>query len=732
MKIKLFNTAILIALILCSCNKQDDMQKGIMTNITISASRETTPLTKTSYWDTPNALEVRWKADKSDKIGIFATNSITSNAQFSIAGELLNNDKTANFSGKIDVSNQNDAITLYGYYPYDASQTSKSAIAIDLSSQRQQGIGHVDLGAVDFMAATPITFNNASKMTANNISFSFNPLLTVMSFEITNPQATDMNIRSIRLETIENETPFYTSGSVDISDSNFPITHLENTSTNGLQMFVSGASIPAGDKGCFHMMIFPLTKKLPAQLKVIVKTDTRIYTQTKSTPLNGFVRGKRYIMEVDKLVENTVDEREILKAFYNATNGNSWINKTNWCSDKPLDEWFGISCRDGKVSSISLNNNNLSGYLLGELEKLNSLQSLILGHNNIEGNIPAEIAKMEKLTQLELLNNKMEGEIPQSVQQSRFFGLWDAKYGILPQQEGYGLTMLNDEAPDPLDGLVYTYIKSAKQNEVSIIMMGDGFINSDMGRNGKYENYLSGIADYILSVEPFKSYRDYFTFYFVNAVSKEEGISNEMSTKNTVFSTTVGLENSAGMALNQRLCYEYAEKTGITGDNGAILMIANTNDLGGSSGGRWREGGFAAITLTNDYKNVVLHELGHAFAWLGDEYISAPNQIFTGSWDVEHQAGMRLNIDNTNNPEKVIWKHFIGHPNYPMVGLYEGALWGKGIWRPEKKSCMDDNRPYFNAPSREAIVKRIKKLAKEQYSWDEFVSKDKYNPISDY
>ena len=36
-------------------------------------------------------------------------------------------------------------------------------------------------------------------------------------------------------------------------------------------------------------------------------------------------------------------EREALIAFYKATNGANWTKNTNWCSDKPLSEWYGVS-----------------------------------------------------------------------------------------------------------------------------------------------------------------------------------------------------------------------------------------------------------------------------------------------------------------------------------------------------------------------------------------------------
>lgn len=730
MKFKVFIYSIFTAIVLYGCNEQDDMQ-GInngtgTTPVVISALIDDRDQTKTLYDDSnPDKLVVSW--DNNDKIGLFANNGTTSNALFSI-NQLNGDRKIANFSGNLDITNPNQPITLYGYYPYLESADNKNTLSIDLADQHQFG-GGSSINKYDFMAAIPVTYNKAADINTKEIQFSFQPLLTIMSFEIKNPTAEWMTIKSIRLEVVGNEKPFYTSGKVDLCDSAFPITYTEGGS-NGITLTMTGNSpIPNGGKERFSMVMFPVTEKLPAQLKIIVESNYQTYTQIKTVPKNGFERGKRYIMVVDQLQLNEEKSNEFaaLCEFYKATNGDQWSDNTNWCSDKPLEQWTGVNCMDGRVITISLPNNNLTGHLPEELAQLKKLRFLLLKDNNIEGNIPENFVNLKELQQVELSQNKMSGEIPQMVQQHPLFGLWDASYAILPQQNGYGLTMNELGAPDPLDGLVYPYIKSSKPNEVSIIMMGDGFIASDMGRGGTYETYLSQIADHILSVEPFKSYRDYFTIYFVNAVSKERGISNYNKSVNTAFSSFH--DGNQAIFTNQRLCYEYAEKTGIKGDNGAIIMLANTQLLGGTAGGKWRDGGFTCISLS-DYKNIALHELGHAFAWLGDEYVASSNrdEIFTGSWDEYHNIGARLNIDNTNDPEKVIWKHFIGHPKYQMVGFYEGALWGKGIWRPEQISCMVDNRPYFNAPSREAIVKRIKKIAQEQYSWDEFVSKDKYDP----
>lgn len=64
--------------------------------------------------------------------------------------------------------------------------------------------------------------------------------------------------------------------------------------------------------------------------------------------------------------ELCADENELLVRFYNETVGDQWINNTNWCTNKPASEWFGVYGRHYydehfRVGAIRLPNNNLSG-----------------------------------------------------------------------------------------------------------------------------------------------------------------------------------------------------------------------------------------------------------------------------------------------------------------------------------------------------------------------------------
>lgn len=66
-------------------------------------------------------------------------------------------------------------------------------------------------------------------------------------------------------------------------------------------------------------------------------------------------------------------------------------------------------------------------------------------------------------------------------------------------------------------------------------------------------------------------------------------------------------------------------------------------------------------------------------------------------------------------------------PQYSnTVDIYEGAFFhSRGVFRSEPTSCMHNNIPYYNAISREAMVKRIKKYAGEEYSFEDFKANDR-------
>lgn len=146
------------------------------------------------------------------------------------------------------------------------------------------------------------------------------------------------------------------------------------------------------------------------------------FIMSKAAPAGGFLAGHVYDLTVDENADNIEQqEREALIAFYEATGGPQWTDNTNWCSDKPVSEWYGVSTSwDGTVVGLYLYNNNLTGSIPSEIGKLSHLEWLYLEYNSLSGTLPESISQLQQLNSLVLSDNKLEGTLPES-----FAGLMD-------------------------------------------------------------------------------------------------------------------------------------------------------------------------------------------------------------------------------------------------------------------------------------------------------------------
>jgi Leucine-rich repeat (LRR) protein len=105
-------------------------------------------------------------------------------------------------------------------------------------------------------------------------------------------------------------------------------------------------------------------------------------------------------------------ECEALVALYNSTAGANWSNNTGWNVTNTPCNWYGVSCKNGHVTSIDLHSNSLSGSIPSELGKLSHLAMLYLDHNSLSGSIPSELGNLSRLMYLYLDNNSLSGSIP--------------------------------------------------------------------------------------------------------------------------------------------------------------------------------------------------------------------------------------------------------------------------------------------------------------------------------
>ena len=109
-------------------------------------------------------------------------------------------------------------------------------------------------------------------------------------------------------------------------------------------------------------------------------------------------------------------ERSILLEFYNATDGPNWANSTNWLSDAPVGEWFGIETDgEGRVQTINIINNGLNGNIPHSIGRLIGVDILWLRDNELTGSIPSSIGNLTRMDDLDLSGNQLTGAIPTSL-----------------------------------------------------------------------------------------------------------------------------------------------------------------------------------------------------------------------------------------------------------------------------------------------------------------------------
>ncbi len=95
-------------------------------------------------------------------------------------------------------------------------------------------------------------------------------------------------------------------------------------------------------------------------------------------------------------------DRAALIAFYNSMDGSNWKNNTNWLSDKPIGDWYGITTENGgRVVGIAINYNDLNGQIPLQFGELAALEELEL--HGIEGDNP-DLSALSDLLQLRVLS----------------------------------------------------------------------------------------------------------------------------------------------------------------------------------------------------------------------------------------------------------------------------------------------------------------------------------------
>ena len=284
------------------------------------------------------------------------------------------------------------------------------------------------------------------------------------------------------------------------------------------------------------------------------------------------------------------------------------------------------------------------------------------------------------------------------------------------------------------DGQV-TRIHSATVGKgIDVVFVGDAFADKDQDL---FNKYVELGKEAFFTEEPFRSTMNRFNIYRIGSVSKNGIIAQEGG--DTKFSAQFGQGTYVGGDNNLVNSFVKASIPSVDLTKTIIFVIINKAKYAGTCHMFSNNQAVCYVPLCrneNEYAQTLRHEgCGHGFGKLADEYFydsmgRIPDDEVSQLKKWKGFAyGFHENVDLTSDPNTILWSKFISDSRYSgKVGVHEGGYtYPYGVYRPTHNSIMRYNTGGFNAPSREAIYKKIMKFSEGDawtYDYETFVAFD--------
>ena len=275
--------------------------------------------------------------------------------------------------------------------------------------------------------------------------------------------------------------------------------------------------------------------------------------------------------------------------------------------------------------------------------------------------------------------------------------------------------------------------KGADPSEaIDIAILAEGYRPEEMER---FIERATVISNEILKYEPYASNRDKFNFVAVMTPSRESGVSVPLKRewKDTAFGSHYSTFYSGRYLTTPRVKRVHQMLEGIPYEH--ILILVNTTEYGG--GGIYNSYQIAAadneLTLP-----VAVHEFGHSFGGLADEYFYTEAEDNTYPLDIEPwEPNITTLVDfdskwadmvTPGTPIPTPWtdeggtreqrmatakaahEAKAGHDAEatPIIGVFEGGGYkAKGVYRPVETCRMRDNYNPTFCPVCERSLRRL-------------------------
>ncbi len=257
-------------------------------------------------------------------------------------------------------------------------------------------------------------------------------------------------------------------------------------------------------------------------------------------------------------------------------------------------------------------------------------------------------------------------------------------------------------------------INGSPEEKIDILFLAEGYTEEEMD---KFLADAERSAGYIFSEEPFKSMRESFNIRAVKSVSEDSGtdIPGQSIWKNTIMNSsffTFGIERYMTTMDYASVC-DVASNTHYD----QIYILVNTDKYGG--GGMYN---LYSISAADNLESraVVIHEFGHAFGGLADEYYNSA-VAYTDFFNLKVEPwnpNLTTLVDFDTKWKDMLEKDTpIPTPQEEQyeatIGVYEGGGYvAKDVYRPMIDCRMHTNNAAFCPVCADALIQMI-----NRYTW---------------
>ena len=247
-----------------------------------------------------------------------------------------------------------------------------------------------------------------------------------------------------------------------------------------------------------------------------------------------------------------------------------------------------------------------------------------------------------------------------------------------------GMDVVRRQPPAPARPMPIR-VSGPSPQKVDLLILGDGYTGAEMK---KFEQTARRLADYLFTVSPFRERAADFNVWALAVPTQESGVSRP----------STGTHHAS--ALNTRYDIFGSERYVLTTDNRALRDIAQhapyefieilvNNDTYGGGG---IYGQFSTAAANNDWANYLfVHEFGHHFAGLADEYYTSPVAYQSSGERVEP---WEPNVTALHDPANVKWRRHVT-PGTPLPTPWPKAEYEAHSreYQKVRAQLRKDNRP---------------------------------------